>query len=521
MLNPSSALNLIHLRCTVDINWQALCKVHLTVKEIKEFQEAIAKKYYFQMLYDDLPLWGFIGEMVKDGVDHEGKDVYRYYLNTHLHFSLSYNKDQVIHINVSSDPRQREDITDMDETTITFSYSAKWKKTDIKFVDRMDRYSKNSFFPRELEIHWMSIMNSLVLVVLLTGFLAIIILRILKNDYMRYNKEDDEEDGESADDYGWKLIHADVFRFPDNKLVFCAFVGSGAQLFTLAMFILLLAVVGVFYPHNRGALYTASIVLYALTAGVGGFFSSKYYIQMGGKHWAWNVLLSGTLFPIPFFITAAILNTIAIVYGTTSALPFGTIVVVLLIYTLVGLPLTVLGGISGRSYASNHGFDAPCRTKAIRRQIPPIPWYRSTQVQMLMAGFLPFSAIYIELYYIFSSIWGHKTYTLYGILMLSFLILLVVTACITIALTYLQLAMEDHEWWWRSFLSAGSTAILIYAYAIFFFNNRSEMSGTLQSSFYFGYMLMICYGFFIMLGTIGWFSSLVFIKRIFSVLKAD
>lgn len=28
--------------------------------------------------------------------------------------------------------------------------------------------------------------------------------------------------------------------------------------------------------------------------------------------------------------------------------------------------------------------------------------------QMAMAGFLPFSAIYIELYYIFASIWGHK-----------------------------------------------------------------------------------------------------------------
>ena len=27
---------------------------------------------------------------------------------------------------------------------------------------------------------------------------------------------------------------------------------------------------------------------------------------------------------------------------------------------------------------------------------------------MCMAGFLPFSAIYIELYYIFASVWGHK-----------------------------------------------------------------------------------------------------------------
>lgn len=37
-----------------------------------------------------------------------------------------------------------------------------------------------------------------------------------------------------------------------------------------------------------------------------------------------------------------------------------------------------------------------------------LPWYRTTIPQMVMAGFLPFSAIYVELYYIFASVWGHK-----------------------------------------------------------------------------------------------------------------
>jgi len=46
----------------------------------------------------------------------------------------------------------------------------------------------------ELEIHWLSIINSTVLVILLTGFLAIILLRILKSDYANYAKES-EEDG--------------------------------------------------------------------------------------------------------------------------------------------------------------------------------------------------------------------------------------------------------------------------------------------------------------------------------------
>ena len=51
----------------------------------------------------------------------------------------------------------------------------------------------------------------------------------------------------------------------------------------------------------------------------------------------------------------------------------------------------------------------PChRTTKFPREVPPLPWYRAAVPQMLMAGFLPFSAIYIELYYIFASIWGHK-----------------------------------------------------------------------------------------------------------------
>ena len=65
---------------------------------------------------------------------------------------------------------------------------------------------------------------------------------------------------------------------------------------------------------------------------------------------------------------------------------------------------------------------------------------------MIIAGFLPFSAIYVELYYIFASVWGHKMYTIYSILFVVFLLLVIVTAFTTIALTYFQLAVEDYRW---------------------------------------------------------------------------
>lgn len=160
-----------------------------------------------------------------------------------------------------------------------------------------------------------------------------------------------------------------------------------------------------------------------------------------------NILLTGCLFCGPLFLTFSFLNTVAIFYNSTAALPFGTILVILMIWMLVTSPLLVLGGIAGKN--SKVEFQAPCRTTKFPREIPPLPWYRYTVPQMAMAGFLPFSAIYIELYYIFASVWGHKVYTIYSILFIVFIILIIVTAFITIALTYFQLAVEDHEWWWR------------------------------------------------------------------------
>jgi hypothetical protein len=135
----------------------------------------------------------------------------------------------------------------------------------------------------------------------------------------------------------------------------------------------------------------------------------------------------------------------------------------------------VLGGIAGKNAKGE--FNAPCRTTKYPREIPQLPWYRSTVPQMVMAGFLPFSAIYIELYYIFASVWGHKVYTIYSILFIVFIILVIVTAFITIALTYFQLAVEDHEWWWRAVLCGGSTGCFIYGYCFYYYFHRSDMSG--------------------------------------------
>jgi transmembrane 9 superfamily protein 1 len=47
----------------------------------------------------------------------------------------------------------------------------------------------------------------------------------------------------------------------------------------------MLSLVGVFYPYNRGSLYTALVVIYALTSGIAGYTASSFYKQLEGTNW--------------------------------------------------------------------------------------------------------------------------------------------------------------------------------------------------------------------------------------------
>lgn len=190
------------------------------------------------------------------------------------------------------------------------------------------------------------------------------------------------------------------------------------------------------------------------------------------------------------------------------------------IFLFVHFPMTVVGAVAGRTVTLE--YKPPCRTNKVPREVPPVnAWYRHPFAQLFMAGFLPFSAIYIELHYIFASIWGHKIYTLFGILFIAFVMLVIVTSCITIALLYFQLAREDHRWWWTVIFNGGATGLFIFGYSFFYYFHRSHMNGLLQLSFYFGYTGIVSYAFFIMLGFVGFVSSFTFVDYIYGAVKTD
>jgi len=256
-----------------------------------------------------------------------------------------------------------------------------------------------------IRIHWFSVFNSFMMVIFLLGLVSMILLRTLRKDYARYTGGKDDLESLERDmneETGWKLVHGDVFRSPMMLELFAAVVGTGVQLATLTLLTITVTIAGELHVR-RGTIVTFFVVFYALTSLLGGYVSGSLYSKHDGRSWIQAMLLTANLFPLTVAAIAFTLNTIAIFYNSTMSAPFGTIVVVFVIWVFVSCPLCLLGTVLGRNWAG--GSDNPCRVKRIPSPIPSRPWYLSPVPIAAMGGLLPFGSIFIEIYFVFSSFW--------------------------------------------------------------------------------------------------------------------
>ena len=70
------------------------------------------------------------------------------------------------------------------------------------------------------------------MIVLILGIvIAHILIKTLKNDIVKYNEVNLDDD--ISDESGWKLVHGDIFRPPKQRLLLSVLVGSGVQIFFL------------------------------------------------------------------------------------------------------------------------------------------------------------------------------------------------------------------------------------------------------------------------------------------------
>ncbi|KAI4897301.1 hypothetical protein NFI96_024670 [Prochilodus magdalenae] len=364
-------------------------------------------------------------------------------------------------------------------------------------------------------IQWFSIMNSLVIVLFLSGMVAMIMLRTLHKDIARYNQVDQEDAQEES---GWKQVHGDVFRPPKNGMLLSVFLGQGTQIFIMTFITLFLACLGFLSPANRGALMTCAVVLWVLLGTPAGYVSARLYKSFGGEKWKTNVFLTALLCPGIVFADFFLMNLILWVEGSSAAIPFGTLVAILGLWFGISVPLTFVGAFFGFKKAV---IEHPVRTNQIPRQIPEQSFFTKPLPGIIMGGILPFGCIFIQLFFILNSIWSHQMYYMFGFLFLVFIILLITCSEATVLLCYFHLCAEDYHWWWRSFLTSGFTAVYLFVYAIHYFFSKLQIQGAASTILYFGYTMIMVLIFFLFTGTIGFFACFWFVHKIYSVVKVD
>lgn len=376
-------------------------------------------------------------------------------------------------------PAYAED-EDVDATlTIPYTYSVYFRDEEhIEWANRWDLF----FVDQEdsSKIHWLAIVNSLVISGLLTAVTAVILARTIRGEIKGYKdsgledgklklkrvkgtrsprrsvekgggllEQPGENDADVSDDEdvpeditGWKLVHADVFRPPAFGYALAPLVGSGMQLVFMATGLVALSCFGVLNPSFRGGYISVAIALFVFAGSFSGYFSARVYKTFGGQSWRYNAIVTAMLFPGLAFATIFILNLFVWAQASSTALPFGTLVALVALWLLIQLPLVYVGAWYG--FVKVGAWQHPIKATVIPRQIPQHSWYTRSVQSVLLAGLVPFAVIFIELLFVFKSVWQDKSgyYYVFGFMAVIGAVLIAVIMEVTVIAVYVQLCAE-------------------------------------------------------------------------------
>ncbi len=447
-----------------------------------------------------------------------------------------------------------DDIDDGSTLTIPYSYAVYFREDDkVEWSKRWDLYFNNQ--DESTSIHWLAIINSLVISALLTAVVVMILAKTVIGDGrgkggsiedgkikirakkpkngsksprekapagLLEQKEDPELESDTSSDEefveditGWKLLHGDVFRAPKFAGFLAPLIGSGTQLVFMAIGLLILSTLGVLNPSFRGGFVSVGVGLFVFAGIFSGYFSSRIYKTFGGQYWRQNTLMTALFFPGLVFSTIFILNLFVWAQASSTALPFGTLIGLIALWLLIQLPLVHVGSWYG-FYHSNP-YEHPTKTNSIPRQIPEQPWYTKPNHSVLLAGLIPFAVIFIELLFVFRSIWQDKSgyYYVFGFLSVVSLVSIVTVIEVTIVATYIQLCAENYHWWWQSIFIGSGSSIWIFVYCTYFYYTKLHIHGFISGLLFFSYSLLACTVYGLLMGTVGFLTAYAFVRRIY------
>ncbi|WPH04978.1 Hypothetical protein R9X50_00787600 [Acrodontium crateriforme] len=441
--------------------------------------------------------------------------------------------------------------------TIPYTYSVYFREDEsIEWSNRWDLYFVNQ--DDSSKIHWLAIINSIIISGLLTIVVAVIFTRTIRGDIKGYKDglEDgklrplklgkirsprrsgekggllEKVDSEMADDAnsddeipeditGWKLVHGDVFRQPAHGKLLAPLVGSGMQLVFMAVGLVALSCLGILNPSFRGGFVSVGMALFLIAGLCSGYFSARIYKTFGGSQWKHNAVVTATLFPGLLFATTFVLNLFVWAQASSTAIPLSTLIALVALWLLVQIPLVYAGSWYG--FVRGGAYSHPIKANVIPRQIPQQAWHGRKVQAILLAGLVPFAVIFIELLFVFRSVFQDKSgyYYVFGFLAVISTILILAVMETTVIAVYIQLCSENYHWWWQSFFLGGASSIWIFAYCIYYYFYHLHITGYVSTGLFFAYSFLACVVYGLLTGTIGFLAAYAFVRRIYGAIKVD
>ena len=398
---------------------------------------------------------------------------------------------------------------------VLFTYDVVWTENKTqRWSSRWDIYlTMDDAIPSK--VHWLSIVNGLVIAYVLSA----VLVRNFRHDLRRYSSlvTDDEETAERTKQPGWMLLQADVFRPPRcSPLLLAAACGTGAQILGTSFLTIVLSAMGMLSPANRGALLMAEILLFVGMGVVAGYVTARLYKAFKGVRWLLAAALTALGFPGVFLCFFALVNILAAHQGSSNAVTFSVLMILLVLFG-ISTSLVFVGAYFGNK---RDAIEFPVETSSIQRKIPNQAFFVELPFMMAIGGILPFGICFVEYYFILSSVWLNQYYYCFEYLLVVFFLLVVLCAEVAMLFCYVQLYLENHQWWWRSFLVCGSSGLYLFLYSFVFFS-RLEASWFSTYILYFGYMGLLSVGMSMMTGFIGVAGCLWFNMKLYSSMKAE
>jgi transmembrane 9 superfamily protein 2/4 len=234
----------------------------------------------------------------------EGHDMYTIVGFNIMPFSLNQSSPENKKCGDSSDHNKifRSEKQSLIQGDILFTYDIIFEKSNVAFSSRWDHY----LHLQNDNIHWFSLINSALIISILSFILLNIFCRALKRDIDVYNTKVTGED--FIDEFGWKQVCNDVFRRPPARMFLASLIGSGIQLSAMVFYTLIFAIFGFLNPEKRGSLLMIMIFLFVFMGVIAGYFASRFYKMFGGKEWLKMSMLTAFLYPSIIFLVFIIIN---------------------------------------------------------------------------------------------------------------------------------------------------------------------------------------------------------------------